>query len=48
MSMLWEALFWEASFQIFRRQHGIGNGVVNRAKFRRIFPRAFDEVMARN
>ena len=38
----------EGAWQFFRRQHGIGDGIVNRKKFIRILPKALDEVMARN
>lgn len=43
--MYWELLFIEAMFQLFRREHGIGNGVVNREKFLRIFPQAMQKII---
>ena len=42
--MYWELLFIEAMFQLFRREHGIGNGVENRKKFLRIFPQALQKI----
>lgn len=42
--MYWELLFIEAMFQLFRREHGIGNGVANRQKFLRIFPQALQKI----
>lgn len=42
--MYWELLFIEAMFQLFRREHGIGNGVQNREKFLRIFPQALQRI----
>ena len=42
--MYWELLFIEAMFQLFRQEHGIGNGVANRQKFLRIFPQALQKI----
>jgi hypothetical protein len=42
--MQWELLFIEAMFQLFRREHGIGNGLANRQKFLRIFPQALQRI----
>jgi hypothetical protein len=40
MNYFYDGLWIEACFQMFRREHGIGNGLQNRQKFMRLFPLA--------
>ena len=42
--MYFELLFIEAMFQLFRREHGIGNGLVNREKFIKILAQALQKI----
>jgi len=48
MEQFFEAVWIEAAFQTFRKQHGIGNGKANREKFLRMMPKAMDEIIRRN